>query len=124
VVANISTTRAIDDIAERHGCPVIRSKVGEINVVEEMIQNGAVVGERERRCDSPSHPSLPRQHVRDGAVLQLMAERKKPVSGILAGLPRYFMIKDKVVFLADGLAALHSALKKSFRDAEQQTLDV
>jgi len=124
VVANISTTRAIDDIAERHGCPVIRSKVGEINVVEEMIQNGAVVGgEGNGGVILP-----PIHHCRDsmsgmGAVLQLMAERKKPVSGILAGLPRYFMIKDKVVFLADGLAALHSALKKSFRDAEQQTLD-
>ena len=44
VVTNLSTTRLVDDVAGRMGCPVIRTKVGEINVVEEMIQSSAVVG--------------------------------------------------------------------------------
>jgi phosphomannomutase len=36
LVANLSTSRMIDEVGERYGCPVYRSPVGEINVVEEM----------------------------------------------------------------------------------------
>jgi len=44
VAVNMSTTRAIDDIAAAAGVPVYRTKIGEINVVEEVIQKNAVIG--------------------------------------------------------------------------------
>ena len=44
VATNLSTTRAIDDIAEIHGAEVIRTRVGEINVVQEMKFAGAIIG--------------------------------------------------------------------------------
>ena len=43
-VTNLSSSRAIDDIAEKHGQPVHRTKVGEINVVQRMQEVGAVLG--------------------------------------------------------------------------------
>ena len=44
VVINLSTTKAVDDIARKHGAPVARTRVGEINVVEEMMRHGARIG--------------------------------------------------------------------------------
>ncbi|MYB05559.1 MAG: phosphoglucosamine mutase, partial [Gemmatimonadetes bacterium] len=44
VVTNLSTSRVVDDVAESHGCRAIRAPVGEINVVERMIAEDAVVG--------------------------------------------------------------------------------
>jgi phosphoglucosamine mutase len=44
IVTNISTSRMIDEVAAANGCMVIRTKVGEINVVERMMREGAVAG--------------------------------------------------------------------------------
>jgi len=44
VAVNLSTTRAVDDIAARHGAKVLRTPVGEINVAEKMKDAGAVAG--------------------------------------------------------------------------------
>src|SRR5512133_2725524 len=44
VVVNASTSRMVDDVAARYGCPVHRSRVGEANVIEAMRQHGAQVG--------------------------------------------------------------------------------
>ncbi len=124
VVTNVSTTRAIDDVAAAFGCQVFRTKVGEINVVEEMMQSGAVVGgEGNGGVILP-----PIHHCRDsmagmGSVLQLMAERGRPVRRILSEFPRYEMIKDKVPFSPDSLSFLQIALRKHFRTAESQSID-
>jgi phosphomannomutase len=41
VVVNLSTTKAVEDVALKHGVNFARAKVGEINVVEEMKKKGA-----------------------------------------------------------------------------------
>ena len=44
VVINLSTSRVTEDLAKRLGCPVFRTPVGEINVVERMIAEDALFG--------------------------------------------------------------------------------
>ena len=44
VVVSLDTTQAVDDVAERIGCQVFRSKVGEANVVGMMKEHGARLG--------------------------------------------------------------------------------
>lgn len=44
VAVNLSTTRAVDDVAARYDADVIRTPVGEINVVEGMKRSGAQIG--------------------------------------------------------------------------------
>ncbi|MCK4423012.1 MAG: phosphoglucosamine mutase, partial [Candidatus Omnitrophica bacterium] len=44
VVVNLSTSRAIDDIADSYGVPVIRTAVGEINVAEKLKEVNGVIG--------------------------------------------------------------------------------
>ena len=43
-VSNMSSTRALKDVTEKHGCKHYSSAVGEVNVVEEMKKRGAVIG--------------------------------------------------------------------------------
>jgi phosphomannomutase len=44
MVVNLSTTLAIDGVAERHGIELFRTPVGEANVVAGMLERGAVIG--------------------------------------------------------------------------------
>jgi phosphomannomutase len=124
VVTNLSTTRAIDDIAESLSCPVIRTRIGEANVVEEMIQAGAVVG-----GEGNGGVILPEiHHCRDsmsgmGAVLQLMASRRKSLPQILEQLPRYVMIKQKVDLAPDRVSQLLESLERRLAGAGKTKLD-
>jgi phosphomannomutase len=124
VVTNLSTTRAIDDIAESLSCPVIRTKIGEANVVEEMIHAGAVVG-----GEGNGGVILPEIHYcRDsmsgmGAVLQLMAERRKALPQILEQIPRYFMVKQKVDLAPDRVSQLLESLERRLAGAGKTKLD-
>lgn len=43
-VSNLSSSRALRDVTERHGCKYTASAVGEVNVVTQMKNSGAVIG--------------------------------------------------------------------------------
>jgi phosphomannomutase len=124
VVVNLSTTRAIDDVAASLGCPVIRTRIGETHVVEEMIQSGAVVG-----GEGNGGVILPEVHYcRDsmtgmGAVLELMARERKPLVEIVRALPRYWMVKEKTGFPLDRLPELEEALERRFAGGTTVRLD-
>lgn len=96
VVTNFSTTMAIDDIANSHGCEVIRTPVGDLNVSAKLMEvNGVIGGEGNGGVIYP-----PLQCSRDGPcamalILEFMAERKKPLSHLIATMPRYGMVKRK-----------------------------
>src|SRR5919107_3391009 len=89
LVANLSTTGALDAVGARFGCPVYRSKIGEANVAEEMLRRGAVIG-----GEGNGGVIYPRIHfarhslVGMALVLHLLAETNQTVSELIAGLPR------------------------------------
>ena len=97
VVTNLSTTRAIDDIAQKHGAEVIRTRVGEINVVQEMKYVNAVIG-----GEGNGGVILPEAHygrdalVATALVLQFMTNSEAPLSEIYSKMPQYVMLKRKV----------------------------
>jgi phosphomannomutase len=96
-VTNLSSSRAIDDVAARHGQPVHRSAVGEINVVKKMQEVGAVLGGEGN--GGVILPDL--HHGRDALVgaamiLQHMAREGRKLSELVADLPRYAMAKTKL----------------------------
>jgi len=97
LAANLSTSRMIDDIAGWYpGSKVIRTAVGEANVVAAMqAHNARIGGEGNGGVIFP-----PVCFVRDSLsamalVLALMADQDKPLSRIIMELPRYTMIKQK-----------------------------
>lgn len=97
VVVNLSTTRAVDDIAKHYGARVYRTPVGEINVAKKMKEVGAVVG-----GEGSGGVILPSVHVgRDslvgiGLVLQFLAEFGGPMSELKKTLPQYEITKGKI----------------------------
>ncbi|MCF7886223.1 MAG: phosphoglucosamine mutase [Candidatus Marinimicrobia bacterium] len=97
VVTNLSTTRALDDITEEYDGKVIRTPIGEINVVNVMKEKKAIIA-----GEGNGGIILPNTHRgRDSLtgialILQLMAEEGQTISDILANIKQYVMIKQKV----------------------------
>ena len=97
VVINLSTTKAVEDIAARYGQVVKRTKVGEINVADEMRRKGARIGGEGNGGVISPEVHLGRDSLAGIAyVLEMMAERKKTLSQLVASLPQYVMKKGKV----------------------------
>jgi phosphomannomutase len=97
VVVNLSTTRAVEDVAKRYGASCVRTPVGEINVAQRMVDLGAVIG-----GEGSGGVIYPTVHAgRDalvgvGMVLQALAEHAGPTSSWRASLPQYTITKGKV----------------------------
>lgn len=95
-VVNLSTTRAVEDVAARHGASVVRTPVGEINVARRMKEIGAVIG-----GEGSGGVILPALHYgRDslaGVVitLQNLCEHGGTLSALRAALPSYEIVKKK-----------------------------
>ncbi len=97
VVVNLSTTRAVDDIAKEFNCEVFRAPVGEANVVKKMKEVKAIVG-----GEGSGGIILPEVNFgRDalvGAVLTLqhLLDFGGRVSELKKSLPQYFIVKKKI----------------------------
>lgn len=96
VVINLSTSRATEDVATKHGCPVVRTPVGEIHVVERMRAVSAVLGgEGNGGVIDPRVGFVRDSFVGMALVLDLLAATGEPLSGLVDALPRYAMVKDQ-----------------------------
>jgi phosphomannomutase len=97
VVVNLSTTRAIDDIAAARGCRIVKSRIGEINVVEAMKAEGAVIGGEGNGGVIYPAVNFARDSFTGMAIaLHYMAERRGPLSKLAAALPQYKMTKSAI----------------------------
>lgn len=124
VAVNLSTSRMVEDIAASHGVPVLRTKVGEINVTVGMRGNGSVIGGEGN--GGVISPDL--HYGRDGILavamtLQLMAERKKPLSEIVAEIPSYHIEKQKYSVAGKKLEVIIGRLLAKFPDAKSDQQD-
>ena len=96
-VSNMSSTRALRDITEKHGGTYEASAVGEVNVVKLMKKNNVVIG-----GEGNGGIIYPESHYgRDALVgvalfLSLLAEKKMSVSELRKTYPNYFMSKKKI----------------------------
>ena len=123
-VTNLSTSRMLDDIAAAHGGRVIRTPVGEANVVDAMLANEAVIGGEGNGgvIDPrivPGRDSL----VGMAYVLQLMAATGKSVSQLVAELPRYQIVKTKFECRREDAERAVAALVKHFSSEKLDTQD-
>ena len=97
VVANLSTTSALDDIAQQFGCQVFRTKIGEVNVTDGMRQYNAVIGGEGNGGVIYPRINFGRDSLVGMAlVLHLLAESGKSVSELLETFPRYSIVKEKM----------------------------
>jgi len=97
-VSNLSSTRALRDVTEKHGGKYSASAVGEVNVVQLMKETNAVIGGEGN--GGVIYPEL--HYGRDALVgialfLSHLAISGKTVSALRASYPPYFMSKNKIV---------------------------
>ncbi len=115
VVVNLSTTRAVEDVAARHGATVVRTPVGEINVARRMKEIGAVIG-----GEGSGGVILAASHYgRDSLVgivitLQHLLKHGGTLSELRAALPVYEIVKKKAT-LPPKVKAL-DVLRKILKD--------
>lgn len=125
VTVNLSTTRAVDDVAGLFGGRVYRSPVGEINVVKEMKRNKSLVG-----GEGSGGIILPEIHFgRDALVgiaivLQEFADYDSKVSDYKNELPKYFITKTKIQYTGKPETILNNVIRKySSKDCKITTSD-
>ncbi|MBI3791899.1 MAG: phosphoglucosamine mutase [Gemmatimonadetes bacterium] len=124
VVTNLSTSRILDDVAERLGSRVLRAPVGEVNVAVRMRSGGSPIG-----GEGNGGVILPELHLgRDAPVgaaliLQLLKDEARPLSAIVGEYPRYAIVKDKLDRPAGALTTVYDALKAAFPDGAVDTQD-
>ncbi len=124
VVVNLSTTRAVDDIAKTNDCEVFRSAVGEANVVKLMKQVDAVIGGE--GSGGVIYPAL--HYGRDALVgtaiiLQHLLEFGKSISELKAVMPNYFIAKKKIDVSGKDPDEVVNKLKEKYSDAKINTDD-
>ena len=124
VVTNLSTSLLIDDVARDAGVLVVRAPVGEVNVAVRMRELHAPIG-----GEGNGGVILPEVHLgRDAPIgaallLQLLVEEGRPLSAIVAGLPRYVIVKDKLARPSVSLDTVYAALRSAFPDADVDVQD-
>ena len=123
-VTNLSSSRAIDDVAARHGQTAHRSAVGEANVVARMHAVGATLGGEGN--GGVILPDL--HHGRDALVgvamiLQHLAATGLKMSEWRASLPAYHIAKHKLGVAGLDAPALLARLAARYAAARVSTVD-
>jgi phosphomannomutase len=124
-VSNLSSSKALKDITEKHGCNYHASAVGEVNVVEMMKSVDAVIG-----GEGNGGVILPDLHYgRDALVgvalyLSHLAKSKKTASSLQSLYPQYVISKNKVQ-LEEGmnLNGILEQISEQYSKYEQNRVD-
>ena len=124
VVANLSTTSAVEDVAKRFGCPVFLTKIGEVNVTDAMQQHSAVIGgEGNGGVIYPRINFARDSLVGIALVLHLLAESGKSVTELLETVPRYHIVKDKMTCPSDRISTVLRMVREQFAEFPMDTRD-
>ncbi|MEZ5044363.1 MAG: phosphoglucosamine mutase [Saprospiraceae bacterium] len=124
-VSNLSSTRALRDVTEKHGGKYYASAVGEVNVVEQMKAVNAVIG-----GEGNGGIIVPALHYGRDALagialfLSHLAQSGLSMSALRATYPNYEMVKDKIALDASiDLAKVLASLESSHKDDPYNTID-
>ena len=123
-VSNLSSTRALRDVTERHGGSYTAAAVGEVNVVDGIRATRAVIG-----GEGNGGIIYPESHAgRDALVgsaffLSLLCDFGGTVSELRATYPHYEMSKDKLNLPTVGVEEALAALRDAHPEAQINDVD-
>lgn len=124
-VSNLSSSRALRDVTEAHGCTYTAAAVGEVNVVTEMKRTNAVIG-----GEGNGGVIYPEAHYgRDALVgvalfLTLLAKSGKKVSELKKTYPQYSIAKNKIELTPDiDVDAILKAVKEHYSEEKITDID-
>ena len=124
VVANLSTTSALDDVTRKFGCPLFLTKIGEVNVTDKMQQANAVIGgEGNGGVIYPRINFARDSLVGMALVLHLLAESGRTITQLLDQFPRYTVVKEKLVCPSGKIPAVLRMLRQEYEKYPLDTRD-
>lgn len=124
-VSNMSSSRALRDVTNAHNGNYEASAVGEVNVVELMKKNNAVIGGEGN--GGIIYPEL--HYGRDSLVgvalfLTHLANKKISVSALRASYPEYYMSKNKIELTPQiDVDAILTAMTEKYKNEDISTID-
>lgn len=124
-VSNLSSTRALRDVTEKHGATYSASAVGEVNVVAKMKETNAVIG-----GEGNGGVIYPVSHFGRDALagialfLTHLAKSGKKVSDLRATYPSYYMSKQKVDLTPQtDIDEILLTIKENYKNEEINEID-
>ena len=124
-VSNLSSSRALRDITQKHGGTYEAAAVGEVNVVTKMKANKAIIG-----GEGNGGIIYPESHYgRDSLVgsalfLMLMAEKGGTVKELRDSYPSYFMSKKKIQLTPElDVDGILKAMADKYQKEDISTID-
>lgn len=124
-VSNLSSTRALKEVAVKHGCEYFPSAVGEVNVVQKMKEVNAVIG-----GEGNGGIIVPDLHYgRDaligiGLFLSHLANHQMGMRWLRNQYPNYFISKNKIELHSGvDVKSLFDKIKKKYRNYPLHTED-
>lgn len=124
-VSNMSSSRALRDITEKHNGSYQASAVGEVNVVELMKKTNAIIGGEGN--GGIIYPEL--HYGRDSLVgvalfLTYLAGQDKTVAELRASYPQYYMSKNKIELTPQiDVDAILASLTQTYKNEQISTVD-
>ena len=124
-VSNMSSSRALSDVTQSHNGTYEASAVGEVNVVELMKKNNAIIGGEGN--GGIIYPEL--HYGRDSLVgvalfLTHLAYKKMSVSELRASYPEYYMSKNKIELTPQiDVDAILIAMTEKYKSEKITTID-
>ncbi|MCP2029816.1 phosphomannomutase [Flavobacterium sp. HSC-32F16] len=124
-VSNMSSSRALRDVTNAHNGNYEASAVGEVNVVELMKKNNAIIGGEGN--GGIIYPEL--HYGRDSLVgvalfLTHLANKKISVSALRASYPEYYMSKNKIELTPQiDVDAILTQMTEKYKNEDISTID-
>lgn len=124
VVTNLSASKVMDHIADAFRVKLVRTKVGESNVVCEMKKRKAVIGgEGNGGVIFPKINFGRDSIVAMGLILEYLAKSGKKISQLIAELPHYEMIKGKFECPFSRTSDVLEEIKRAYKNERIDTSD-
>jgi phosphomannomutase len=124
VVANLSSSSVLQSIATQFDCPLFMTKIGEVNVTQEMQKQNAVIGgEGNGGVIYPRINFARDSLVGMGLVLHLLAETEQTVTQLVDSFPRFSMLKEKLPCPSHKISAVLRMLRDEYASYSMDVRD-
>jgi len=124
VVVSLSTSRMVDAVASELDVPLYRTRVGEIHVIDKMIECGAHIGgEGSGGVIVPAVNPCVDSFVAMSLLLEMLAADGRTIGELCGELPDYYMMKARLPCLPRDVAPAIRLLRYFYRDSELDLTD-
>jgi phosphomannomutase len=124
VMTNLSTSRRIEDVAAKYGCPVLRTRVGQSYVIQALTyEDGVLAGDGSGSVAVSSFQPAYDGFLTMGLILECLASENKTVSEKAEKLPKYHILKQKVYCPPNKAHTIVSRMKKFYARSQIDLTD-